>query len=78
MKIFLSSTILDLEDLRDVLVNWLTVDRYQIIASEKGTLPIEPGKRSYEQCLEAVSNCDCLIALIDGRFGGEYPQKGSN
>lgn len=78
MKIFLSSTILDLRDLRDALVNWLTADGHQIIASEKGTLRIEPGKHSYEQCLKAAAECDYLVAVIDGRFGGEYPQKGSN
>jgi GTPase SAR1 family protein len=78
MKIFLSSTILDLKDLRDALVTWLTEDGHQIIASEKGTLPIEPGRHSYEQCLKAAAECDCLVAVIDGRFGGEYPTKGSN
>jgi Domain of unknown function (DUF4062) len=78
MKIFLSSTILDLRDLRDALVTGLTADGHQIIASEKGTLQIEPGKHSYEQCLKSASECDCLVAVIDGRFGGEYPQKGSN
>jgi Domain of unknown function (DUF4062)/NACHT domain len=78
MRIFLSSTILDLRDLRDALVTSLKADGHQIIASEKGTLPIEPGKHSYEQCLKAASECDCLVAVIDGRFGGEYPQKGSN
>jgi DNA polymerase III delta prime subunit len=78
MKIFLSSTILDLKDLRDALVTWLETDGHQVIASEKGTLPIEPDKHSYDQCLKAVAECDCLVAVIDGRFGGEYPKKGLN
>jgi Domain of unknown function (DUF4062) len=67
-----------LRDLRDALVTGLTADGHQIIASEKGTLVIEPGKHSYEQCLKAAADCECLIAVIDGSFGGEYPQKGSN
>jgi Domain of unknown function (DUF4062)/NACHT domain len=78
MKIFLSSTILDLKDLRDTLFQGLVADGHQVFASERGTLPIEPGKHSYEQCLKAAAECDCLVAAIDGRFGGDYPQKGSN
>jgi Domain of unknown function (DUF4062) len=78
MKIFLSSTILDLKDLRDALVTWLTEDGHEVIASEKGTVTIEPDKHSYDQCLKAAAECDCLVAVIDGRFGGEYPNKGSN
>jgi internalin A len=77
MKIFLSSTILDLKDLRDTLVQELETDGHKIIASEKGTLPVNSGKHSYEQCLKAAAECDCLIAVIDGRFGGVYPP-GSN
>jgi Domain of unknown function (DUF4062)/NACHT domain len=78
MKIFLSSTILDLKDLRDALVTWLEADGHQVTASEKGTLPIEPDRHSYDQCLKAAAECDCLVAVIDKRFGGEYPEKGSN
>jgi nucleoside 2-deoxyribosyltransferase len=73
MKIFVSSTILDLRDLRDALVQGLNADGHEVIASEKGTLPVNPGKNSYEQCLAGVLDCDCLIAILDGRFGGEYP-----
>jgi HEAT repeat protein len=77
MKIFLSSTIFDLRDLRDALVQGIETDGHEVIASEKGTLPVNPGKHSYEQCLKAAAECDCLIAILDGRFGGEYPL-GSN
>jgi HEAT repeat protein len=73
MKIFLSSTILDLRDLRDTLVQGLEADGHEVIASEKGTVLVNPDKSSYEQCLAAVIDCDCLIAILDGRFGGEYP-----
>jgi Domain of unknown function (DUF4062) len=75
MRIFLSSTILDLRDLRDALVTSLKADGHQIIASEKGTLPIEPGKHSYEQCLKAASECDCLVAVSMGVLEVSTPRK---
>ena len=77
MKIFLSSTILDLQDLRHNLKRDLETDGHDVITSEDGTVPVEPGLHSYELCLKAAAECDCLIAMIDKRFGGEYP-KGSN
>jgi Domain of unknown function (DUF4062)/NACHT domain len=77
MKIFLSSTILDLKDLRDALVQGLKADGHEVMASDKGTVPVNPGLHTYKQCLNAVADCDCLVSLIDGRFGGEYPP-GSN
>jgi hypothetical protein len=73
MRIFLSSTIFDLKDLRDTLIHELESDGHEVIASEKGTVLIVPDKNSYEQCLAAVAECDYLIAIIDKRFGGEYP-----
>ena len=59
------------------MVQELEADGHKVIASEKGTLSVNQGKHSYEQCLKAAAECDCLIAVIDGRFGGEYPP-GSN
>jgi Domain of unknown function (DUF4062) len=74
MKIFLSSTIHDLKYLRSILVRSLEkYRRHKVIASEQGTIPVNPGRSSYEQCLEAIVECDCLIAIVGGRFGGEYP-----
>jgi hypothetical protein len=73
MKILISSTIYDLKDLRASLKDKLETNGHEVIASEHGTVPIASNKHSYEQCLDAVENCDCLIALIGGRFGGEYP-----
>jgi Domain of unknown function (DUF4062) len=72
MKIFLSSTIYDLEDIRSGVSEELKKDGHEIIASDEGTVIIKSGKHSYDQCLDNVSSCDCLIAIIGGRFGGKY------
>jgi Domain of unknown function (DUF4062) len=70
MKVFISSTIHDLKDLRDSLQQWLEGRGYTVLASEAGTIPVDSSKHSYAVCLEAARDCDCLVAIIDGRFGG--------
>jgi Domain of unknown function (DUF4062) len=73
MEIFISSTFYDLKDIRDILVQVLRADGHEVIAYEKGTVPVNPGKHNYEQCFSKIKDCDCLIAILDRRFGGEYP-----
>jgi len=73
MKIFLSSTLYDLRDLRNIVETELIEDGHHVLASESGTIPIEAGKHSYDLCLKAAEQCDCLVAIIDGRFGGLMP-----
>jgi hypothetical protein len=73
MKVFISSTILDLKDLRDSLQQWLRDRGHTVLASEDGTIQIDSSKHSYDVCLAAARACDCLVAIIDGRFGGLMP-----
>jgi hypothetical protein len=73
MKVFISSTVHDLEDLRASLQEWLEGRGYTVLASEDGTIPVDSSKHSYAVCLEAARDCDCLVAIIDGRFGGVMP-----
>src|ERR1700744_4959049 len=68
MKIFISSTVHDLKDLRASLQQWLEGRGYTVLASEDGTIPVDSSKHSYAVCLEAARDCDCLVAIIDGRF----------
>ena len=74
-SVFLSSTIYDLKDLRNAVQTALIEKGYSVLASEAGSIPIDSTKHSYEICLEAARKCDCLIAIIDGRFGGVMPDK---
>jgi|GEM_PF-5234284 len=48
-------------------------DGHVVLASEAGTIPVDFQKHSYDACLAAATECDCLIAIIDGRFGGLMP-----
>jgi hypothetical protein len=70
MKVFISSTVHDLKDLRDTLKHWLEGRGDTVLASESGTIPVDSSKHSYEVCLEAARTCDWLVGIIDGRFGG--------
>lgn len=72
-RIFLSSTIYDLKDLRNTVEGSLRDRGYAILASESGNIPVDSSKHSYDICLNAARNCECLIAIIDGRFGGVMP-----
>jgi len=74
-SVFLSSTIYDLKDLRNSVQTALGEKGYEVLASEAGSIPIDSTKHSYEICLEAARKCDCLIAIIDRRFGGLMPDK---
>lgn len=78
MKIFISSTILDLRDLRSSLQSALESEGHVVLASESGTIPVDFRKHSYDVCLAAAAECDCLIAIIDGRFGGSMPDRTSS
>lgn len=72
-NVFISSTIYDLRDLRYTVQDTLRKKGYAVLASEDGSIPVESSKHSYDVCLDAAKSCDCLIAVIDSRFGGTMP-----
>jgi len=77
--VFISSTVFDLKDLRNILSDTLTAHDFKTLMSEEGTIPVDSSKHSYQICIEAAKKCDFLIAIIDSRFGGEVPgQKGKS
>ncbi len=76
--VFISSTIHDLKDLRDALDNELTRHGYKTLLSEKGTIPVDSSKHTYDDCIDAARNCDFLIAIFDGRLGGIVPTSGKS
>lgn len=77
-KCFISSTVLDLKDLRDFLEYELSKHGFQMLLSEKGTIPADSSKHTYDACIDAAKNCDILIAIIDGRYGGDVPGTGKS
>ena len=77
-KCFISSTVLDLKDLRDFLDYELSKVGFEMLLSEKGTIPADSSKHSYDACIEAAKSCDILIAIVDGRYGGDVPGTGKS
>lgn len=73
LSLLVSSTVLDLRDLRGALTHSLRERGYHVMSAELGTIPVDASLHSYDTCLAAARACDCLIGIIDGRFGVELP-----
>ena len=71
-KIFISSTIYDLQDLRSALKYWLTEMGYEVYLSESNDFPRDATENSYQTCLSAIQKCDWFILLIGNRIGGKF------
>jgi hypothetical protein len=74
-KVFISSTIYDLRDLRSSLKYWLEEIGCEVFLSDHSDFPVNPNENSYQSCLETIDNCDYFILLIGDRVGGWYDEK---
>ncbi|MDR0605058.1 MAG: DUF4062 domain-containing protein [Bacteroidales bacterium] len=74
-KVFISSTIYDLRDLRSSLKYWLEEIGYEVLLSDHSDFPVNPNENSYQVCLETIDNCDYFILLIGDRVGGWYDKQ---
>jgi hypothetical protein len=72
IKVFVSSTISDLKDLRSSLYNRLHNWGLDPIAFEAGSIVIKPSKDVIAACIKAASECDVVVLIISGKFGSEY------
>lgn len=80
MRIFLSSTVYDLNDVRGALIYVLSsFPGFVVFASEEPAFPIADSahRHSYDVCLARVRNSDLVIALVDTRYGGTYENEGT-
>ncbi|GJQ61023.1 MAG: hypothetical protein SCALA702_00760 [Melioribacteraceae bacterium] len=74
-KIFVSSTIIDFEDLRSALKFYLEEYGYDVQMSEYPNFNIDPNKSLFDTCVSNLISCDYFIQLIGYRRGSWY-QKG--
>lgn len=72
LKIFLSSTSYDLQDLRDLTVAHLHDMGHDPIFFESPTFPVHLHLHSHDQCIVSIDGCDLLICVVDRRYGGKY------
>jgi formylglycine-generating enzyme required for sulfatase activity len=71
-RIFLSSTCLDLEDLRGGLKESLEEMGYQVWASGFPDFPVDSNLHSHDNCLRNVERADQYVLMINDRYGAEY------
>jgi hypothetical protein len=68
-SVFVSSTVLDFEDLRGSLKYYLEQFGFNVQMSEYPDFSIDPSVGLYENCLNSLKNCQYYILLIGFRYG---------
>ena len=63
LKLMVSSTVYGLQGLLDQVFAMLEGYGYEVWMSHKGTIPTNPRKSNFANCLDAVEGCDFLVAL---------------
>ncbi|WP_202974643.1 DUF4062 domain-containing protein [Pseudomonas abyssi] len=71
-KIFVSSTCFDLSEIREQLAKFIRSFGFEPVMSEYGDVFYHPELHTHNACIQEVTNCDMLILIIGGRFGGAY------
>jgi formylglycine-generating enzyme required for sulfatase activity len=70
--VFLSSTCLDLVDLRSGLKESLEEMGYRVWASELPGFPVDSGLHAQDNCLRNVERADQYVLIVNDRYGSAY------
>jgi HAD superfamily phosphoserine phosphatase-like hydrolase len=68
-KVFVSSTYVDLKDLREILRNFILDAGYEAVVFEKGGIYYDHTKSIGQSCCDTINECDMLVLVIGGRYG---------
>ena|SRR6185437_9236926 len=71
-RVFISSTCYDLSELRHGLESFVRSFGCSPVLSEHGDVFFHPDLHTHESCLKEVQNCQLMVLIIGGRFGGSY------
>ena len=71
-NVFVSSTVLDLTDLRSAIRFVLRQSGVNVLMSEAADFPVSGDKSACEECFENIRNSDLFVLLVDKRRGSEY------
>jgi len=71
-RIFISSTSLDMKDLRPEVAKALKDWGFEPIWHESPDFPVKQGLHSHDICLDEVKECDIYLLIIGNRYGGTY------
>ena len=62
--ILISSPVYGLEELLDKVYSTLTAFGYEVWMSHKGTVPVRSDRTAFENCINAVENCNLFLGII--------------
>ena len=68
-RVFISSTYVDLADVRSVVEQYFRELLYETVAFERGGIYFDHTQPLDISCYEAVKECDMMILIIGGRYG---------
>ena len=71
LRVFVSSTCYDLSLLRSQIRQFIQSLGYEPIMSDYEDILYDPRKHTHTSCISEVRNCDMLVLIIGGRFGGK-------
>lgn len=70
LNIFISSTCFDLSQLRSDLFDFISDAGHYPIISESEKFPVNPRKKTHENCIDAVkNNSDIFVLIVGNRYG---------
>ena len=67
--ILVSSSVYGIEDLLEQIHGVLNGFGYEVWISHTGTMPVDPDKSNFQNCLDAVDKCDRFLGLITPFYG---------
>src|SRR5258708_28601548 len=78
LKLIVSSTVYGQQGLLDQVFAMLDGYGYEVWMSHAGTIPTNPKRTAFSNCLDAVNKCDAFLGIITGSYGsGVGPNKKS-
>ena len=67
--IMVSSAVYGIEELLEAVFGILNTAGFSVWMSYKGTVPVDPGKSNFENCLAAVKECDLFLGILTTSYG---------
>lgn len=67
--VFVSSTVYGIEELLERVYTLLITFGYEVWMSHKGTVPVFSNLTAFENCIQAVENCDLFLGIITSNYG---------
>jgi hypothetical protein len=76
--IMVSSSVYGIEELLESVFAILSAAGFTVWMSHKGTVPVDPGKSNFDNCLTAVEKCDLFLGILTTRYGSGKDETASD